>query len=190
MSGHGVNLGLRGTALMGTFTGPSVKLATELAAEMPSMLQPGHLPLYAGGRIGGIDSLGQGTETGPRHVDTLHRHQQVRQRSRQAIELPDDDHIAGPQLIDHAVSLGAIPSAAGGGLREDPLDPGGLEGPALTRAVSPSPANDRRSSESRDRRKHRVRIVRHGDGVEVLPMDRPCGFRLLQQPPIAVVPPA
>ena len=43
----------------------------------------------------------------------------VLQRSRQAVELPDDDNIALVQLVEHAVQLGTVPAPAAGNLLED-----------------------------------------------------------------------
>ena len=62
-----------------------------------------HLHHHASGRTGGVDRLGQGAEVGTRGVDLLQDVQQILERARQAIEFPDDERIALPQLIEEAV---------------------------------------------------------------------------------------
>jgi hypothetical protein len=49
--------------------------------------------------------LGEGAEAGARLADLLHDVQQVLQRSRQLIELPDYNHIARPEVVEQAMQL-------------------------------------------------------------------------------------
>ena len=53
---------------------------------------------------------------------------QILERARQAVEFPDDDDIAFAQMVEQAVQLGPIPTAAGGLLFVDPRAAGRLEG--------------------------------------------------------------
>ena len=86
-----------------------------------------HLHHHASGRRRGVDRLGQRAEAGASFVNPLHDVQHILQRARQPIELPDDDDIALAQLVEHAVQLGPVPAAAGGGLLEDAAAAGGAE---------------------------------------------------------------
>ena len=62
----------------------------------------------------------------PACADPLHNVQHVLQRTRQTVELPDDDGIAFPQVVEQAMQFGPIPATAGGGFLEQALQPAAL----------------------------------------------------------------
>src|SRR5690606_19662244 len=47
--------------------------------------------------------------------------EQVLQAAGEAVQLPDDQHIARPEVIEETVQLRAVPPAAGGALLIDPI---------------------------------------------------------------------
>ena len=57
--------------------------------------------------------------------DPLHDVQHVLQRAGQAVELPDDDGVAFAQVVEHAVQLRPVPTAARGRLLEHAPAAGG-----------------------------------------------------------------
>ena len=64
--------------------------------------------------------------------DPVHQVENILQRARQAIELPDDDGVAITQLIEHAVKLGTFPAPARCLLLEDALATGLGQRPGLS----------------------------------------------------------
>jgi hypothetical protein len=52
-------------------------------------------------------------EAGAGGLDAVENVQQVLQRARQTVELPDDDDIAFSQMLDHGVQARPIPPTAG-----------------------------------------------------------------------------
>ena len=57
----------------------------------------------------------------------LHDVQRVLQRTRQTVELPDDDRVTLAQMVEEAVQLWAVPAPAGGCLLEQASATGGPE---------------------------------------------------------------
>jgi hypothetical protein len=66
-------------------------------------------------------------ESGAGGADPLHDVQHVFERARQPVELPDNDHVALAQLVEHAVQLGPVPAPAGGGFFENAAAAGGAQ---------------------------------------------------------------
>jgi hypothetical protein len=60
---------------------------------------------------------------------------EIFERARQAVEFPHDDDIALAQLVEHAVQLGPVPTAAGSLLLVYPGATGRLEGADLGRRI-------------------------------------------------------
>src|SRR5690242_9308592 len=71
----------------------------------------------------GVDRLGNRAEARAGVPDSLHDMQHVLERARQAVELPDDDDVTLPQLIEHALQLGPVPASAGGGFFKNAAAP-------------------------------------------------------------------
>jgi len=81
--------------------------------------------------------LGERAEAGTGLADLLHDVQQVLQRARKPIKLPDHDDIARTQVVQQALKLWPVPSAAGGFLLEQAGASGGTERGALLRQILP-----------------------------------------------------
>src|SRR6185437_2618251 len=91
-----------------------------LADHRPLELGEGsnHLHHHPSGRSGRVDILSDGTEAGAYVADPLHDVQHVLERTRQAVELPDDDGIALAQMVEQSMQLRSIPTPAGSDLLE------------------------------------------------------------------------
>ena len=53
--------------------------------------------------------------------ELLHDREQVAQRARQTIQLPDNDHITSAELMEEPEELGSVPTSAGSLLAVDAL---------------------------------------------------------------------
>jgi hypothetical protein len=75
-----------------------------------------------------VDRLGQRSEFRVGGIDPFEDGQKVSERAGQAIELPDDERVAGTELVEHLVQLGTLPPSGGRGFFEQPGASGVLEG--------------------------------------------------------------
>lgn len=78
-----------------------------------------------------VDVLGQRPEPASALLDRLHDVEQVPQRAGEAVVLGDDDHVSGPQMIEQAVKLRALPHRAADLVGEDALGTGCRQGVGL-----------------------------------------------------------
>jgi len=85
---------------------------------------PDHLHEHAPGRRGRIDGFGQTAEARPGRLNAFHNMEQVFERARQAVELPDHDHVVRPELVEHPVERRPLPPATRGLFGKDPRGPG------------------------------------------------------------------
>jgi hypothetical protein len=82
--------------------------------------------LPAGG--GGVDRLLQAPEPDAAVGEAGDGVDQVPQGAAEAVEFPDDQGVAGPQLVQELGEGGAVAAGAAGGLGEDPVAAGSREG--------------------------------------------------------------
>ena len=61
---------------------------------------PHHLHHHPACRAGRVDRFGQTPESRANFRELLHDREQVAQRARQPIQLPDNDHVTGAKLIE------------------------------------------------------------------------------------------
>ena len=80
----------------------------------------------AGG--GGVDRLLQRAEPDVTAGQVGDGVDQVAQRAAEAVEFPDDQGVAGSELVEDLGEDGAVGAGAAGGLGEHPVAAGGLEG--------------------------------------------------------------
>jgi len=83
-----------------------------------------------GGRRG-VDVLGQRPKPASALLDRFHDIEKVPQRAGEAVVLGDNDHVAGPQMIEEAVKLRALPHRAADLVGEDALGTGCRQGVGL-----------------------------------------------------------
>jgi hypothetical protein len=79
--------------------------------------------------------LGRRAEIGTRLADLLHDVQQVLQRPRQPVDLPDHHHVARPEMVEQAMQLRSVPTPARCLLLEQASAPGRREGGTLLRQI-------------------------------------------------------
>jgi hypothetical protein len=82
--------------------------------------------LAAGG--GGVDRLLKATEPDPAVGEAGDGVDQVPERAPEAVEFPDDQGVAGPELVQELGEGGAVGAGAAGGLGEHPIAAGPLKG--------------------------------------------------------------
>lgn len=80
---------------------------------------------------GGVDAFGEAGELDLEFVQAVDQVDEVLDAAAEAVEFPDDDLVAGAQLVDHALELGAVRGGSGGVLLVDPFAPGLLQCVAL-----------------------------------------------------------
>ena len=96
---------------------------------------PHHLHHHPAGRSGRVDGLGQATKSRAGFPELLHDREHVAQRAREPIQLPDNDHITGAELMEEPEELGPVPTSAGNLLTVDALAPRRFERRHLSRGV-------------------------------------------------------
>src|ERR1700722_18991493 len=84
-----------------------------------------HLHHHSPRRSGGVDVFGQGAEAASGCCDPFHYVQHVLQRSRQAVELPDDKGGAFAQVVEHTVQFWSVPASTRRRFLEDTAASGG-----------------------------------------------------------------
>src|SRR5215218_10659580 len=77
---------------------------------------------------GGVDGLLQAAEPDPAVGQAGDGVDQVPQGAAEAVELPDDQGVAGPKLVQDLLEGGAVVAGAAGGLGEHPVAAGRSEG--------------------------------------------------------------
>src|SRR3546814_3545680 len=75
---------------------------------------------HATGRRCAVDIFGQRAEPGAGFFNAVEDKQQVFQRPRQPVELPDGENIAGLETVEQSVEFRPIPAAARGVVLVDP----------------------------------------------------------------------
>ena len=93
-------------------------LADHLALEFSEGAE--HLHQHATGGAGCIDRLRQRSEFRAGGADPFEDGQKVFERAGQAVELPDDERVAGAELVEHLVQFGTLPPSAGRRFLEQP----------------------------------------------------------------------
>ena len=96
---------------------------------------PHHLHHHPAGRSGRVDRLGQATESRAGFPELLHDREHVAQRAREPIQLPDNDHVTGPKLMEEPEELGPVPTSAGSLLAKDAFAPSRFERRHLSSGV-------------------------------------------------------
>ena len=133
---HLTNLGLLLRGELGGATADAALLPGGIDSGLSAFPQHGalelregshHLHHHAACRSGCVDGFGQAAESGSGFPELLHDGEQVAQRARQAIQLPDHDHIPGAELMEEPEELGAVPTTAGSLLAKDALAASGFE---------------------------------------------------------------
>ena len=76
------------------------------------------------GRRRRVHGLGKGTKRRASTFDPIQQDQQIRERSTQAIELADNQCVAGAQAVEQSVQLRAIPAPTRADLLEHLFAPG------------------------------------------------------------------
>jgi hypothetical protein len=79
-------------------------------------------------RRSGVDRFLEATEPNTAVGQAGDGVDQVPQRAAEAVEFPDDQGIAGPQLVQHLLESGPVGAGAAGGLGEHPVAAGTLQG--------------------------------------------------------------
>ena len=82
--------------------------------------------LAAGG--GGVDRLLQAAESDAAVGQAGDGVDQVAEGAAEAVQFPDDQGVAGPQLVQELLEGGSVGAGAAGGLGEHPVAAGALEG--------------------------------------------------------------
>lgn len=90
--------------------------------------EPDDLHHHSAGRRGGVYRFGQASEAGAFTIEGLDDGQQVLERAREPVELPDHHDIAITQIVEQMMQLGPVPAATGGLFLEDGLAAGGFQG--------------------------------------------------------------
>ena len=91
-----------------------------------------HHPSCGGGRV---DGLGQAAESRAGLLDALHDREHVAKGAREPVQLLDDEHVTGPQLIEETLELGPVPTAARDLLAKEALASGSFEHQGLSGSV-------------------------------------------------------
>jgi len=108
-------------------------LADHLALEFGEGAE--HLHQHAAGGAGRVDRLRKRPEFRADDADPFENGQEVFERAGQTVELPDDERVAGAELVEHLVQLGTLPPSAGRGFLEQPGASGVLERTNLGRRI-------------------------------------------------------
>jgi hypothetical protein len=86
-------------------------------------------------RGGGVDRLLQAAESDPAVGEAGDGVDQVPKGAAEAVELPDDQGVAGAQLVQDLLEGGSVGAGAAGGLGEHPVAAGSLQGVDLELGV-------------------------------------------------------
>ena len=100
-------------------------LADHLALEFGEGAE--HLHQHSTGGAGSIDRFRKRPEFRAGGADPFKDREKVFERTGQAVEFPDDDRVAGVELVEHLEQLGTFPSSAGRGFFEQAGASGVLE---------------------------------------------------------------
>ena len=141
---HGQNLALfRSGQSARAATNPSAG-AGSLQARQRALAQGASLEVGEGaeqlhqltaGRRCRVHGLGNGAKRRASTFDPTQQDQQIRERSAQAIELADNQRVAGAQAVEQSVQLWAIPASTRADLLEHLRAPGRLQGEPLSLQV-------------------------------------------------------
>ena len=74
-----------------------------------------------------VPKLGQAAESGFGFAEPFHDHQNIAERTGEAVEFPHHEHVSFAQLIEETVEFGPVPPSAGCLLAIDPLTSGRLQ---------------------------------------------------------------
>jgi hypothetical protein len=100
--------------------------ADEVAFELGQGAKDVEDELAAGG--GGVDRLLQTAEPDATVGESGDGVDQMPEGAAEAVEFPDDQGIAGAQLVQKLLQTGSVAAGAAGGLGEDPVAAGALRG--------------------------------------------------------------
>jgi hypothetical protein len=83
------------------------------------------------GRGGGVDALGEAAEADPSSLKITDRVDEVAEGASEPVQLPDDEGVAGSQLVQDASELDALVDGSAGVVDEESVTPRRPEGVEL-----------------------------------------------------------